>query len=175
MLVSLSEHQATRQRLWIGELPDIKFVAETALSKTFPAAVPTITSPSMVAVEKWLPVSGMNLYGIVGALYDPQPIESLQVIVHIREQTDELLDWTLGSQTDTVYAGLYPEYADAILESFAESRKLQGGTLTIHHAAHGLIGSSPHIFKEITRTLISILFSADVWNFVAFAQTEITA
>jgi hypothetical protein len=174
MLVSLPNQQSARQHLWIGELPNIAFAPEQTMTRTFPAALPDTTSPRMVAVEKWLPVSGATQYGIIGVLYEPEARETLAVTVGISEQTGEPLDWTLGSRTDTVYAGLYAEYAEAVLESFAESDKLQGGSIQIHHAAHGMIGSSPYIFKRITHTLISMLFSADVWNFVQFANTEIT-
>ncbi len=84
----------------------------------------------------------------------------LVIQVPVLESEDILQDTLPGSKLDTVIIGLLPEYANGIFDGILNTviaQLLGSGTLSISGAAHGAVGSSPWIFKVLSRISVKLL------------------
>jgi len=84
----------------------------------------------------------------------------LVIQVPILEAENILQDTLPGNKLDTVIIGLLPEYANGIFDGILNTvtaQLLGCGTLSISGAAHGAVGSSPWMFKVLSRISVKML------------------
>lgn len=119
------------------------------------------------AVEMITPSAGRALYGLLGAEFVSDRSGSLLVKLAVSEAVSEgvepELDWSLASSIDKVCAGLPVEYADSVFDGVIHAGKILGsGVLFFNCAAHGEIGSSPQMFRQLALKVVRLIASASV-------------
>ncbi|MEC4894250.1 MAG: hypothetical protein SAL07_13795 [Oscillatoria sp. PMC 1051.18] len=161
------------------------------------------TKGRKVALELIIPAAGRAYYGLLGATHYQQvdsikllstldedcslPLakggywKQLRVAVSVGDRVksdlgEEKLEWALAAKIDRVYPGLPLEYATSVLEGVVGAEKLlPGGLLEFNCAAHGVFGSSPHIFRQLTHTLVQLLACPEIESWSSEKLTEVVS
>jgi len=106
----------------------------------------------------FVPKGGRAVYGLLGASFTPDNVEKLVVQLAISANTEKQVDWSLAASIDEVYAGMPLEYADSVLDGVVGAEEILGsGVLRFESAAHGVVGSSPRIFRQLARDVVRLL------------------
>lgn len=124
------------------------------------------------AVEMIIPSAGRALYGLLGAKFVSDRSGELLVKLAVSENVEAEIDWSLASSIDKVCAGLPVEYADSVLDGVIHSGKILGsGVLFFNCAAHGEIGSSPQMFRQLALRVVRLIASASMRK--SFSEEEL--
>jgi hypothetical protein len=173
MIVSLSK-SGLSCRFWLGELPEIQYIAKEEIKKSFDAINPTFLTPRIVAVEMRKVIGPMTQYAALGGIYTPNNSGNLDIVITLSEAQSKIFNGTMYFQKETVFIGLSKVYLDGILAGVEETHaKAFSGELRISHAAHSTIGSSHHAFKYTASVLMKLIFHPNPWNFVEALGEEI--
>lgn len=128
---------------------------------------PGLNQKQMAAVEMIIPSAGRALYGLLGAEFVSDRSNKLLVKVAVSEAVSEdveaEIDWSLASSIDKVCAGLPVEYADSVFDGVVHAGEILGsGVLFFNCAAHGEIGSSPQMFRQLALKVVRLIAAASV-------------
>jgi hypothetical protein len=152
--------QSRKARVWIGELPELSYPQIGLLRQSIGISNAPVRTARRAAIELFKSTCGPSSYGLLGAEFVPALSDRLVIeVVASRSDGPTFLD-SMAFQSDDVRIGLPGEYAEAVLESVvnaAESWLLGPGDLRFHRAAHGLAGSSPMIFKQLTAAVVHVI------------------
>lgn len=154
--LNLSHHR--KARIWLGELPDLSYPVLEVLERQQDAKVSTIAEIRYAAVEMFAPKGVRALYGLLGAKFTPDNLERLLVQVAFCEDTTKQVEWSLAAKVDKIYVGLTCEYAPSVLDGALRAAETLGsGVLRFECAAHGAVGSSPKIFRQLATLAVQLL------------------
>ena len=168
--LNLSHHR--KMRVWLGELPPLKYPVVDSVERTIKAINSQIYNRKYAAIEMFIPKGGRAIYGLLGAEFQPQLSQEILVQVAVSETATQQLDWLLASSLDRTYMGLPSEYCQSVLSGALTGAEILGsGLLHINCAAHGEVSSSPRIFNHLASTLVKLLAS----NIQSVLDSEITA
>lgn len=145
---SLGRH--ARARLWTdGELPPLTGWA--AVRRRLPADPRAAGEHRSLAVEVVIPRGGMISYGLLGATYEPVAGDSLDVAVLPGDWLP--FERALAGPPEEVVTGLTTDYAEAVMDGAVAAAgtvtAVPGGSLIFDRAAHGAIGSSVALFRQL--------------------------
>jgi hypothetical protein len=117
-------------------------------------------SSALLGIELVLPGPKIN-YGLLGLRFEPTSLLEGIVRVGVVKSVGTPLSGLLAPRFEKTYAGLPEEYADYV--AIALQQELMGagvsGIATVDHAAHGLIGSSPRLFRRLCVLLVGFLLN----------------
>lgn len=168
--LNLSYHR--KMRVWLGELPPLKYPVVDSLERTLKARRSQIYNRKSAAVEMLIPKGGRAIYGLLGAEFQPELSQELLVKVAVSGTATQQLDWLLASRLDRAYMGLPSEYCHGVLSGALSAAEILGsGLLHINCAAYGEVSSSPIIFNQLASTIVKLLAS----NIQSVLDSEITA
>ncbi len=154
--LNLSHHR--KARIWLGELPDLSYPGVEVLERQQDAKASTIAEIKYAAVEIFAPKGVRALYGLLGAKFTPDNLEQLLVQVAFCGDTAKQVEWSLAAKVDKIYAGLTSEYAPSVLDgALRVAETLGSGVLRFECAAHGVVGSSPKIFRQLATISVELL------------------
>jgi len=137
-MLNLSYHR--KMRVWLGELPPLKYPAIDSLERTIKAIISQIYNRKSAAVEMFIPKGGRAISGLLGAEFQPELSQELLVKVAVSETATQQLDWLLASRLDRTYMGLPSEYCHSALSGALSAAEILGsGLLHINCAAHGKV------------------------------------
>jgi hypothetical protein len=146
--------------IWLDELPNWHYEGTETIERQFDST----SSDQMVnissAIELFVPLGARFYYGALAVTFIPAIIGPLVVQVPILESEVILQDALVDNKLDTVFIGLFPEYARGIFDGLLNTDATQllgSGMLSISGAAHGAIGSSPWMFKLLSRISVKLL------------------
>ena len=152
-MMKLIDCGLARVRLWRGEAPVASYLAgdvvEGCVSPTKQAEEATSSS---AAIEVWLPMGPRALFGLLGVRYERGgPACEIRVPV-VRGLDGPRLNDTIAAAYDEVRVGLPDEYGREVVRWLAHGAEVFGlrGKLTVEHAAHSLVGSSPSVFAALS-------------------------
>ncbi len=135
-----------RVRVWRDEAPEASYVAGETLERSVSATKRGCKTPSgSVAIEVWLPMGPRALFGLLGVRFGGDgPACEIRVPVVKGLDGPRLAD-TIAASYDEVRVGLPDEYGQEVVDALARGaeRVGLGGRLSVEHAAHSLVGSSP--------------------------------
>lgn len=149
-------------RVWVNELPSTELAAFDKIERTVIASRP-ITDGQIRrgAVEIYRHLSASS-YALLGAEFVPAASQETVIIAHVSESNGPLFSGALPGKLDEARIGLPVEYAPSVLEGAEQAPNLLGpGTLTFNRAAHGLVGSSPWLFRKLAGAVIDLLARAE--------------
>jgi hypothetical protein len=147
-------------RIWLGELPNWYYKGTKIIERRLDSTVSNQPINKSSAIELFVPVGGRFYYGALAVTFVPATAGSLVIQVPILESEDILQDTLPSNKLETVIVGLLPEYANGIFDGILNTviAQLLGlGTLSISGAAHGVVGSSPWMFKVLSRISVKLL------------------
>ncbi len=144
--------------VWLEELPDITYSVESVCERRYSVQRRENAREMRAAVELLLPRGGRAQYGLLGGSFELNNADQFVVQVALSRRDERRLDWSLASAIDDVRAGLPAEYAGGVLAGLIEGPAALGaGILRLDCAAHGAVGSSGDIFKQLAALLVDIL------------------
>jgi hypothetical protein len=97
---------------------------------------------------------------MLGATFVSEDTGRLHVTIPLSSSDGEVVHESLAGRIDTVHSGLPAEYLDGILDvvdSETTAQLLGAGSLRFCCAAHGELGSSPWLFRGLSRIVIQLL------------------
>lgn len=103
------------------------------------------------------------MYGLLGAAFVPAATGHLRVEVAGSEDTGNVFFASLASSLDDVFVGLPREYVESVLDgacSASNIHDLGAGILRFDCAAHGHVGSSQALFRQLGEAVV-LLFGID--------------
>lgn len=160
MITTLNLNRHRQARIWIGELPNLIYPTTKFVERRLEARTSALTQVQQAAIEMIIPSAGRALYGLLGAEFAPDNSEQLLVKVAVSEKAESEVNWSLASSIDKVYSGLPSEYVDSVLDGLTSAGEILGaGELLLNCAAHGVVGSSPRVFRQLALTLVSLIAS----------------
>jgi hypothetical protein len=147
-------------RIWLNELPSWQYKG----TETIERQVDSISSNQPIntssAIELFAPIGGRFYYGALAVTFASAITGPLVIQVPVLEAEVILQDALVENKLDTVSIGLLPEYTKGIFDGILNtdtSQLLGSGVLSISGAAHGAVGSSPWIFKLLSRIAVKLL------------------
>jgi hypothetical protein len=154
----------SRARIWFDELPDWHYKGTEIIERQLESAMSDQPIHQSSAIELFIPIGGRFYYGALAVTFVPATAGPLVIQVPVLEwkkgADDILQDALPGIKLDTVVIGLLPEYANGIFDGLLNTvtaQVLGSGTLSVSGAAHGAVGSSPSMFKVLSRILVRLL------------------
>lgn len=150
----------SKARIWLDELPNWYYKGTKIIEQQLDSTMSNQPINKSSAIELLVPVGGRFYYGALAVTFVPTTTGPLVIQIPILESGDNLEDTLLGDKLDTIIIGLLPEYANGILNGILNTvtaQLLGSGTLSIAGAAHGAVGSSPWIFKLLSRISVKLL------------------
>ncbi len=160
MIVTLTPKSGRKYRVWLDELPDLRYEVVQLLDTSLEVGPSMHTTPRCVAVEARIIMGPRDLYGALGASLVPNRSGQITIQVAVSDNRGRLYEDTLASKLETVYVGLPQEYVDGLFLGIAdlpELRSLGAGTLCFDRAAHGDIGSCRRIYEQLTKSIVRLL------------------
>lgn len=153
-------------RVWSGELPNVGYPAKSTVHREYPISASVVNSRKVVgAVEVCKAAGHPSSYGLLGGELTFGPSSSFTVALHTTSNHGQSFTDSLASSSDTVYVGLPAEYVDGVFEGVTLAMPrigpIQPGRLTVSHAAHGKVGSSLIVFKQLSILLLSLLYAQE--------------
>lgn len=159
IVLNLTQHR--KARVWLAEFPEARVEFEAASERVVETDAMPLDEVRRAGVEILIPRGPRALYGLLGAELRPNRIGELRVRVLTCSGNRRRFKDAIALASDEVYVGLPDEFAAAVIEGVVEQNKRPGGLasgeLVFQCAAHGLVGSSPTIFKWLSAVLVRIL------------------
>ncbi len=146
--------------IWLDELPDWRYQGTETIERQLDNTSSHQPANTSSAIELFAPIGGRFYYGALAVTFVPTIGGPLVIQAPILEAEVRLQDTLVGNKLDTVSIGLFPEYAKGIFDGILNidtAQLLGSGTLSISGAAHGVIGSSPWMFKLLSRISVKLL------------------
>jgi hypothetical protein len=147
-------------RIWLDELPNWHYKGTQVIERQLDSTISNQLINQSSAIELLVPVGGRFYYGALAVTFVPTTTGPLVIQVPILDSEDILQDMLPSNKLDTVLIGLLPEYANGIFDGLLDTVTVQllgSGTLSISGAAHGAVGSSPWMFKVLSRIAVKLL------------------
>lgn len=144
-------------KVWIDEWPDAHLGEVELPCFSVPTAGRQRSESSDIAVEWWAPTGPRVLYGLLGGSFEANGAGLLKVC-----RKDGAVGGAYKTDFPVVYGerifvGLPAEFVEAALEGIriacALSSETPPGQITLKVAAHGIVGSSPHVFHFLGRVI----------------------
>jgi len=157
---------SARARLWEnGELP--RLTGEPAANRQLAAAPPALSEITSLAVEVAIPRGGVVSYGLLGATFVPDATGSLSISVLSGD--GQPFTRALAGPPEEVMIGLANEYVDSVINGILAGTMaipaIPGGSLVTDRAAHGAIGSSALLFRELAACVTRlVLDGSEPWQ-----------
>lgn len=172
-MITLNLKRDRKVRIWLRELPEeLSYAPTQTIEPTLEAKSKIPIGATKAAVEMLVPSAGRALYGLLGAQFVSDRSGQLIVKVALCEQTEKEVNWSLAAGIDRVMVGLPGEYASRILDGAVGAGEILGsGVLSFNCAAHGEIGSSPRIFRQLASIVVRLLASQEE----ALSEEELVA
>jgi hypothetical protein len=152
---------ASRVRLWMGELPEIRSKCDRPVALSFPAEPRSDANPRSVAVEILVNTGPRWLYALLGAEFTPHDAVTLDVTICSDDELGQTFENAMALPSEEVRVGLLPEYTGAIAAALArysaDMRALGAGGLVFRCAAHGKYGSCESLFSGLGAVILSLL------------------
>lgn len=150
-----------RINMWLDEAPPANFTTSSTLTRLVQSKVVINASRRIAAIEAMIPHGPMASYALLGAeLVESNTNDGLQVVVSVNSHGFPFTP-SLALKPDIVNVGLLDEYAHAVVAGVEDVAKAIGvptrSILQFRWAAHGLVGSSPLIFREISNLVVQLL------------------
>ncbi len=162
-MLELSVTHEGKARVWLQELPHCLYSVSQVLKCDIAAEESQEAGGRCAGIEVFLHRGGYCPYGLLGGLFVPAVSESVTLQVGISTSNGQVMDNTLAGLIDQVKIGLPFAYAESVLlgaASVSALSHLGSGTLLFDCAAHGEVGSSPHIFHRLA-AIVTQLISLD--------------
>jgi len=157
-----------RARFWLDELPDLTYPLVEMMERSIAVRQSPAGDKRCAAVEFVTRAGHPSSYGLLGGSFTPQ--QTSRLVLQVAHSTAELdrVEWALAGRSDEVYAGIFGEDADSVLdavEGAVAEHKLAAGVLRLDHAAHGVVGSSRSFFAKLGRIVVALLARPDaLWS-----------
>jgi hypothetical protein len=124
-------------------------------------AIVVAATRRIAALEISIPHGPITSYALLGAELTESEVQGLEVAVFVNSSGFPFAQ-TLAQRPEEARVGLPKEYADAVIAGVENVARLYGlptgAALQFRWGAHGLIGSSPWIFKKVSN-LVAQLFT----------------
>lgn len=153
-----------RGRIWINELPKIRYEVIEVMKKKF-KATSFMHEKKCIALEFTLPRNSSN-YALLGVNYFPDESSFLNVEIMISSTGSVQYKENIAPLWDEVFCGITKEYGSAILDYICNnSDKLvfPPGKLVFDIGAHGVIGSSKYCFSLLAELILELI-TMDIQN-----------
>lgn len=164
-MIQLNLTTLARARLWdSAELPSLLGppIAEEVVQATL-----VVKMSKSVIIEVAVPRGGVTSYGLLGARFEPAHNASLAMSV--LSDGDRSFNNALAGSPEQVEFGLPPEYMSSVVSGFLSGTRqfadIPSGSLVFDHAAHGKLGSSGELFRELATCVTRLaLGTATPWD-----------
>jgi hypothetical protein len=164
MIVTIDPDAKRKMRIWCWELPDTRYAPISTISTSIKVTKEKVPTIEQIAVELLVRTGPRSLYGLLGAHFTPRDNKSLEMEVAISDRIGPQFSDSLAGHSDDVRVGLPDEYAGAVLEGAAMLAKEESqlsGQILFCCAAHGRVGSSAAIFEQLSKMVVSLMFSQE--------------
>jgi hypothetical protein len=164
-MIQLNLTVLSRARLWEpAELPSL--LGPPVAEEVLEAALDVDASKSVI-IEVAVPRGGVTSYGLLGAKFEPAHGASLAMSV--LSDGDRSFSNALARFPERVEFGLPSEYVSSVVSGFLSGARqfadVPAGRLVFSHAAHGKLGSSGELFRELATCITRLaLGAATPWD-----------
>jgi hypothetical protein len=147
-----------KARIWLDELPNL-YCQETDVAKHVIVALPSpISGYRRAALEVLRHIDGPSSYGLLQAEFTPAHSGQLSIEVAISVTSRRKMEWSLASTADNVWIGLRYEYVEPVIDGALGAAQILGsGVLRFQCGAYGDVGSSPMLFRHLSRIVVDLL------------------
>jgi len=157
-MITLQLAQHRKARIWLTELPDARVNPSDVSERSVQGVKPVTDGTHRAAIEILIPRGPRALYGLLGAELRPSKSGALVIRV-VKSCTDgPPFPNSIALSSDDTRIGLPDEFSQAVVEGasnqIAKIGGLGSGELVFDHAAHGLVGSAPIVFKWLAICLV---------------------
>jgi hypothetical protein len=156
-----------RANVWIDEAPPTEYVASSIVRTVVMPRTAIDIERTIACVEVNFFHGARSSYALLGAELIEAESDGFEVCVSVNGD-GPLFGRALARGLDEVRIGLPSEYAQAVISRasrFAESIAAPSKRkLWFRWAAHGLVGSSPLIFEQVSGIVAQLLFGPSVWD-----------
>jgi hypothetical protein len=167
--IQLSKYR--KARIWINEFPNACFDSAIKLEKTYPnnnIDIQNLANGSFT-VEVNIPVGARIIYGLLGAEFYPDSLNSFSLEIYSSDSTKVSFDNSIYQGTDNLFVGLPLIYSNAVkrgfLQYFKDTDKAKpNGKLVFKCAAHSEVGSSEDIFEKLAIIISQYFFSREKYE-----------
>ena len=146
-------------RIWINDLPGDALAGpgENTMSLTATDKSPAVARKS-VALEVAWHIGPVIRYGMLGGEWKPEEGGQYSVCIPITNTDGRKWAGSMANKYDDVRVGIPAEYSGYAIDGLDEGVAILGrGKLSVTHAAHGMVGSSPDWFCRLGHALVRIL------------------
>lgn len=152
-----------KARISFEEIPELVGMNQKKAETNIIASGNTINEERTVTLELMLP-SDACYYALLGAKYIPtDENEGIRLEVRYSDNKSENYTDTLAYSSRTVFKGLSKEYVETVLNTatdFLQSIDAPKGKIVFNAAAYCDVGSSPIMFRIVTKIVLYILLKA---------------
>jgi hypothetical protein len=157
----ISEHlgQISEAKIWLNELPDIKYEPVETLKSSFPAKPNEIWENKSICLEITSPVDHSR-YGLLGLAFTLQQPKFTDVSILVSAGKYAPYKSSLLGNYEKGYVGIPRVYARVIHKTtnqILQHNPFPAGTLSFGTGAHGEYGSSEFMFVLLTRILMKTI------------------
>jgi hypothetical protein len=140
-------------RVWLDEAPPAAFSASSVVTRVVKPKVIAAATRRVAGIEMNVPHGPRASYGLLGADLVAADVDGLEVVVSVNRMGVPY-SGSLALTPDDVKVGLLDEYANAVVAGISRVAEVSGlpdrTSLRFRWAAHGLVGSSPSIFENVS-------------------------
>lgn len=158
LTLKLSRHRIAR--VWLGEAPTVEVIGQDTVRQRVASARLVEAVTTKVVAELLVPRGGMASYGVLGGEFTRSSSGNEVEIIALIGSGSNRYQESIAARIDEVRVGLPREFADAVIRG-AKTEVLNRGTppgvLTFRWAAHGVVGSSPAIFEQLSSLVLRIM------------------
>jgi hypothetical protein len=149
-----------RANVWLDEAPPAEFTPASTVRRIVKPTWVLAATRTIAGVELKVPRGSGSSYALLGAELVESDLDGLEVVVAVNN-TGVPFRGSLAPQSDEVRTGLPEEYVTAVVagvEKFAASNAVpEKAALQFRWAAHGMVGSSPAIFRETSVLVLKVM------------------
>jgi hypothetical protein len=153
------------RRIWIEELPDLRYPVEDVVERTLEAHPKQFGPMRSAAAEMLRPSCGPSSYALIGAKFVSASTGPLHVQVAVSGASAEKLSSPATGEHEVAtisysakFIGLPREFVRGVLDVAPDAADLLGsGLLRFDHAAHDFVGSSIMAFRWATQATVRLL------------------
>jgi hypothetical protein len=161
MMIELNLSFHRKARVWLDELPDASFAADSVLEELLQPAKESIPSSRQAAVEIQAPKGAVIIYGLLGAEFTPTSSGVLRIKVAFGRAENNSYYSPLIPKSEKTTAGLEKDFASDVLRSavgeISRTGQVFSGDLTFGCAAQGAVGSNRIIFRQLGSVVAKLI------------------